>query len=328
MKTSNMLNVKGIFLFSLFILYSSICQSQVAYFGKSLANSQKLETFKKTTTLFTLQYTDYAELEKFDQAIKKTWTITPYKIIKPEDLARYDTLANYSFFYFDGYAEKLDTTTNINIVYALKLVSPSKKPKVKEESVLATVNLFADRNTNLLVETQDQQFGSKRSIKNNLLSNLYNKSNFLNWSPGFLTGYLKQINDGLLANENCSIDYQFYNKIRLPELAKETLYVPEYIKQVFSSRLALLPPSGIIAEPYNYKLKFIPYKALDSLILNKDTPIKYVVYTQRSDDKIISIYDSKDDKIIYQRFYPQSPNFEMNDLSEIKKVIVSLSSLK
>jgi len=324
MKTLNMLKARGILLFSLFILWATICKSQVSYFGAALLNSQKLEIFKKTTTLFTLQYADYAELEKFDQAIKKNWTITPYKIIKPEDLARYDTLANYSFFYFDGYAEKLDSTTNVNIVYALKLITPSKKPKVKEESILATVALFADRNSNLLVETQDQQFGSKRSIKNNILSNFYNKSSFLNWSPGFLTGYLKQINDGLLANENCTLDYQFYNKVRLPELAKETLYVPEYIKEVFSSRLALLPPSGIISEPYNYKLKFVSYKVLDSLILNKETHIKYVVYTQRSNDKIISVYDSKDDKIIYQRFYPQSPNFEMNDLSEIKKVIVSL----
>ncbi|KQM78829.1 hypothetical protein ASE74_12785 [Pedobacter sp. Leaf216] len=319
-----MLKVRLITCLSIFILWTTVCHSQVSYFGGALLNSQKLETFKKTTTLFTLQYTDYAELEKFDQAIKKNWTITPYKIIKPEELARYDTLANYSFFYFDGYNEKLDTTTKVNVVYALKLITPSKKPKIKEESILATVTLFADQNTNLLIETQDQQFGSKRSIKSNLLSNLYNKSSFLNWSPGFLTGYLKQINDGLLANENSSIDYQFYNKVRLPALAKETLYVPEYIKQVFSSRLTLLPPSGTIAEPYNYKLKFVSYKVLDSLILNKENSVKYLVYTQRSNDKIISIYDSKDDKIIYQRFYPQSLNFEMNDLSEIKKVIVSL----
>jgi hypothetical protein len=324
MKTPYMLKVKQILLFSQFILWATICKSQVSYFGKALLNSQKLEVFKKTTTLFTFQYADYAELEKFDQAIKKNWTITPYKIIKPEELARYDTLANYSVFYFDAYAEKSDSTSNVNIIYALKLLTPSKKPRVKEESTLATVALFADPNTNLLVRMQDQQYGSKRSVKNNILSYLYNKSSFFNWSPGFLTGYLKQINDGLLANENCSIDYQFYNKVRLPELAKETLYIPEYIKEVFSSRLTLLPPSGIIAEPYNYKLKFIPYKELDSLILNKTANVKYVVYTQRSSDKIISVYDSKDDKIIYQRFYPQSPDFEMNDLSEIKKVIVSL----
>ena len=324
MKTRYMLKMKQILLFSLFILWATICQSQVSYFGKALLNSQKLEIFKKTTTLFTLQYADYAELEKFDQAIKKNWTITPYKIIKPEELARYNTLANYSVFYFDAYAEESDSVSNVDIIYALKLLTPSKKPKVKEESILATVALFADPNTNLLVKTQDQQYGTKKSIKNNILSYFYNKSSFFNWSPGFLTGYLKQINDGLLANENCSLDYQFYNKVRLPELAKETLYIPQYIKEVFSSRLTLLPPSGIIAEPYNYKLKFIPYKELDSLILNKTANVKYVVYTQRSSDKIISIYDSKDDKIIYQRFYPQSTNFEMNDLSEIKKVIVSI----
>ena len=324
MKTLNMLKVRGILLFSLFILWATICKSQVSYFGAALLNSQKLETFKKTTTLFTLQYADYAELEKFDRAIKKNWTITPYKIIKPEELARYDTLSNYSFFYFDGYANKLDSTKNVNVVYALKLVSPSKKPKTKEESVLATVTLFADRSTNLQIEIQDITTGSKRAIRNNLISTLYNKSNFLNWSPGFLTGYLKQINDGLLANKDCNLDYQFYNKVRLPELTKETLYVPEYIKQVFSSKLTLLPQSGVVLEPYNYKLKFVSYKELDSLILNTETNIKYVVYTQRSNDKIISVYDSKDDRIIYQRFYPQSPNFEMNDLSEIKKVIVSL----
>lgn len=324
MKTLNMLKVSRILLFSLFILSTTICKSQVSYFGAALLNSQKLETLKKTTTLFTLQYADYAELEKFDRAIKKNWTITPYKIIKPEELARYDTLSNYSFFYFDGYTNKLDSTTNVNVVYALKLVSPSKKPKTKEESILATVTLFADRNTNLQIEIQDRYTGSKRTVRNNILSQLYNKSNFLNWSPGLLTGYLKQINDGLLANEDCNLDFQFYNRVRLPELATETLYVPEYIKQVFSSELTLLPKSGIVAEPYNYKLKFVSYKELDNLILNSETNVKYLVYTQRSNDKIISVYDSKDDKIIYQRFYPQSTNFEMNDLSEIKKLITSI----
>jgi len=320
----NISKAKGIFLFSLLLLSATICKSQVSYFGSALLNSQKLEVFKKTTTLFTFQYTDYAELEKYDQAIKKTWNITPYKIIKPDELAKYDTLANYSFFYFDAYTEKLDNKTDINAVYALKLITPSKKPKVKEESVLATVNLFTDPNTNLLITLLDQQIDSKKNKKATLLSLLYNRSHFLNWSPGFLTGYLKQINDGLISSENHGIDYQFYNKIRLPELARETLYVPEYIKEVFSSKLALLPKSGIVLEPYPYKLKFAPYKTLDSLILNKENPVKYVIYTQRSEDKIISVYDSKDNRIIYQRFYPQTPNFEMNDLSEIKKVIVSL----
>lgn len=303
-----------------------ICsKAQVSYFGNIDLNLDKLEVLKKTTTLFTLQYSNYDELEKFDQAIRKTWTITPYKIIKPEELSSYDTVANYSYFYFDGYSEKVDSTSIINIVYALKLISPPKKGKKKNENVFATVTLFADKTTNFQAAFQTDQAGFRNSWKSSLLNNLYNHARFYNWSPGFLAGYLKQINDGLMAQENRYLDFQFYNKVRLPTLAKETLYLPEYIKQVFSSMLITLPTSGIIEEPYNYKLKFVTKEVLDSLILNKDAAIKYVVYTQRANDKIISIYDSKDDKLIYQRFYPKIPNFEMNDLSEIKKVIKSIN---
>lgn len=86
MKTLKMFKARGILPFSLFILWATICKSQVSYFGAALLNSQKLETFKKTTTLFTLQYTDYAELEKFDQAIKKTGRLHLIKSLNPKSL--------------------------------------------------------------------------------------------------------------------------------------------------------------------------------------------------------------------------------------------------
>ncbi|MCZ4224947.1 hypothetical protein [Pedobacter rhodius] len=301
-----------------------LAHAQVSYFGNEASNSEKLRVLKTTTTLFTLQYKDYAEQEKFKEAIKKTWTITPYKIIKPEELARYDTLSNYSFFYFDAYPEKADTITNANVVYTLKLVTPSDKPKQKEESVFATITLFPDVYTELTVKKTIDKPGSRKSLKRDMLNMLYNNSRFVNWSPGFLAGYLKQINDGLLLAQNREIDYQFYNKVRLPALAKETLYVPEYVREIFSSQSAKFPRNNSIQEPYNYKLKFLPFKELDSLILTDDVNIKYLIYTQRSNDKIISVYDSKDDKIIYQKFYFQSPVFEMNDLIDIKRTIKSI----
>lgn len=46
MKTLNMLKVKRILLLSFLILWASICQSQVTYFGAALLNSQKLSVFK------------------------------------------------------------------------------------------------------------------------------------------------------------------------------------------------------------------------------------------------------------------------------------------
>ncbi|RZL14102.1 MAG: hypothetical protein EOO96_31105, partial [Pedobacter sp.] len=267
----------------MFILLHGVCAAQVSYFGKESIPHEKLEIFKKTTTLFTLQYQDYAELEKFDAAIKKSWTITPYKIIKPEELAKYDTTANYSFFYFDAYSEKIDETAKANIVYVLKLATPGKKLKEKEESILATVTLFADAYTNLQVNTLDEQTGSRRAKKSKLLGELFNHSNFFNWSPGILAGYLKQINDGINSDKNRMLELEFYNKVRLPQLAEQTLYVPEYIKEAFST---VKTPGAVsnydattIQEPYTYKLKFATYEELDSLILDKSTPIKYVIYT-------------------------------------------------
>jgi len=324
MKSLKMLQIKKMLLIVALIFPVALTKAQVSYFGNEPKNIEKLSVLKNTTTLFTLQYADYVELKEFEEAIKKTWTITPFKIIKPEELASYDTLPNYSFFYFDAFTEKIDTIINSNIVYALKLVTPSKLPKQKDENIYAYVTLFADVYTNLTVKQQGEKAALRKSYKRELLNMLYNGSRFVNWSPGLLAGYLKQINDGLLLEQSREIDYQFYNKIRLPDLAKETLYVPEYVREIFSSQRVKLPKNNVIQEPYNYKLKFLPFKELDSLILNKESGIKYLVYTQRTNDKIISVYDSKDDKIIYQKFYFQSPEFEMNDLYDIKAVIKSL----
>ena len=324
MKTLNRLQMKKMFLLITLVISGVVAKAQVSYFGNEKSNIEKLADLKNTTTLFTLRYADYAEQKAFEEAIKKTWTITPYKIIKPEELAGYDKLERYSFFYFDAYAEAKDTITNANVVYALKLITPSDKPKQKEESIFAMVTLFPDVYTEQTVKKIGEKLGSRRSIKKDILTILYNHSRFINWSPGFLAGYLKQINDGLLSGQSREIDYQFYNKVRLPDLSTETLYVPEYVREVFSLQPVKLPDSNIVQQPYNYKLKFLPFKELDSLILNKKEGIKYLVYTQRTNDKIISVYDSKDDKIIYQKFYFQSPNFEMNDLIDIKNVIKSI----
>lgn len=323
-----MLIFRRIFSLSLFILFGLNCYAQVSYFAKESIPDDKLELLKKTTTLFTLQYKDYAELEKFDEAIRKSWTITPYKIIKPQELASYDTLTNYSFFYFDAYSEKIEETTSANIVYVLKLVTPSTKPKEKDEFALATVTLFADVYTNLQVNTLDEQSGSKKTKKSRLLNNLFNSSTFYNWSPGFLAGYLKQINDGLISEKNRLLAFEFYNKVRLPQLETQTLYIPEYIKQSFNTinREGAVSnyDATTIQEPYTYKLKFSSYTELDSLILDKSSPVKYVIYTQRGNDKIISVYDSRDNQIIYQKFSPNTLNFEMNDLSSIQKLIKSI----
>lgn len=294
--------------------------AQTSYFGNAAINIEKIEKLKKTTTLFTLPYSGYKEIEKYNEAIKKAWTITPYKIIKPEELVNYQRSTDYSFFYLDTYREQIDTVNNLNLVYGLKVISPSIKPNQMDETTLATVTLFPDALTNLQMMLIEQS-SSKRAAKSKQLSLLYNQAIFFNWSPGFLSGYLKQINDGLLSNQTRGLDYSFYNTKRLPKLVNETLYVPEYVREVFSSQTAPSAQETPAEEQYRYKLKFVSNAILDSLILNKDSNIKYLVYTKRSNDKIISIYDSTDGLLIYQIFSFQSPNFSMSDLNNIKKTI-------
>ena len=315
-----MLFTKKNLIIHLLMLPAFSCLAQTSYFGNEATILDKIEKLKKTTTLFTLPYSGYKSVEKFEEAIKKSWTITPYKIIKPEELAGYQRSTAYSFFYLDSYSEQIDTLKNLNLVYALKVISPSENPKQFAETTLATVTLFPDVLTSLQMSLIEQS-NSKRAAKSKQLNLLYNQAVFLNWSPGMLSGYLKQINDGLLSNQTRGLDYQFYNKVRLPELVNETLYLPEYIREVFSAQ-PVAPVQDIATEaPYRYKIKFVPNAILDSLILNKDSNIKYLVYTKRSNDKIISIYDSRDGLLIYQMFSFQSPNFSMSDLNNIKKTI-------
>ncbi len=312
--------IKKIILIHLTMLLAISSMAQVSYFGNVPAIAEKLEAFRKTTTLFTLPYADYKNIDQFEQAIKKSWTITPYKIIKPEELANYQTSTDYSFFYLDTYSEQMDTIKNLNLVYGLKMISPTLKPKQMQETTLATVTLFPDAVSTLQIVFVNEEGGSKRATKSKQLGMLYNHSKFLNWSAGLLSGYLKQINDGLLMKQTRGLDYQFYNKKRLPELVEETLYIPEYVREVFSSQPVSLAQAPA-EEQYRYKFKFVTNAVLDSLILSKESNIKYLVYTKRSNDKIISVYDSKDGLLIYQMFSFQVPNFSMNDLNNIKKTI-------
>ena len=316
-------------LLALVLTFSMAAKAQVTYYGKELFNSQKLQLLQQTTTLFTLQYKNYQDLQQFDEAIKKVWTITPYKIIKPEELSKYQTAEQYSFFSFDTFNTKTDETLTSNIIYSLALVTPSDVPKKKNIYTLAYVTLSPDLYTGINAQ---QRSGGKeeltRTVKRNLIGDFYNSSIFFNWSPGFLAGYLKQINDGLLFGQSRSLDFQFYNKIRVPELTKETLYVPEYIRQLFSAQQPASSMSDEKLEPYNYKLKFVTSEQLDSLILAPQSNIKYLIYTRRTNDKIISIYDSKDNQIIYQMLSAGKPDVEMNDLNKIKQVIQTIASNK
>jgi len=313
--------IKRLLILLLLSLSHTISNAQVSFSGNEFPDEDFLR-LKKTTTLFSFQYMDYKELENFEQALKKSWTITPYKIVQPQELFKYAGDSAYSYFYFDGFVSTAEDAKNVNVFYLLKL----SKPESKTELVLGSIALYPDFISTELIKSIDNELMSKKNKRSKMLNLFYNESQFYNWSPGFLAGYLKQINEGLLSKGTQSPDYGFYNRKQLPKLATDTLYVPKYIRESFSSASARQPLNTTteISEPYRYKLKFVSVHDLDSLILKSKDPIKYIVYTQQATNKIISIYNSENNQIIYQKYVPGSFNFEMSDLNEIRKIIVGI----
>lgn len=95
------------------LLFASLCfksNSQILIGDREIATTNNpghlseeyMQELKSTTTLFVLQNSDYESLAAWDDAIKSVWTITPYKIIKPDELSQYDN-GKYSYFTFGGF---------------------------------------------------------------------------------------------------------------------------------------------------------------------------------------------------------------------------------
>src|SRR6218665_2599204 len=82
-----------------------------------------LNQLKKTTTLFTLPFKDYQQQEQFEAAIQSVWTISPFKIINPDELGKYIGQEGYSVFSFGGFmitrGGSAPSATNMHLAYDL-----------------------------------------------------------------------------------------------------------------------------------------------------------------------------------------------------------------
>jgi len=299
----------------------NIAKAQVSCFAQSYLNDNDFRKFKGTTTLFTLRYDDYKNIERYREAIQKSWTITPFLIIKPNELAQYQDNPAYSFFYFDSYTEQPDSLNSLNVLYALKL--GADKRRKKNMPVIATINLYPDLFTLKYLQDIDYSFTSTSNKNKLFINNLYQHATFYNWSPGLLSTYLKLLNDALISRNEFDIEFETTDKLSLSKLKNEPLYIPDYVKESFSQEFNQYSILNEVnqgkSEKYQYRVQFVSTKELDELILKSGSNIKYLVYTQNSFDKIITVYDSKNNKIIYQKYTPKAYGFRNSDLSSIQK---------
>lgn len=284
----------------------------------------EMAEFKKSTTIFTLQFKDFDHIEDFQKAIAKVWTVTPFKIVRPDELGDYMKEGYSIFMYGSILIEKNGVVKGTHLFDELWLPRVKKNGKINRE-LLARITLYPDFDA---VKEGSQTYGildgkEKRSKKGNYL---YNEAHFYNWNAGFLMGYLKVVNDGLTSEVERGPYSEMTDKAAMSKLKTDTLYIPDYIYTKFNMFTGAETAKddqddSDIKSNYPYPFKVLPAAELSDLILNSKKPIKYLTYTKSSTDKFLNIFDSETGKMIFARYVKVSYNFKNKDLRRVEKAI-------
>lgn len=312
-------------IFVLLFLASQVTNAQIFVGPKEAAtlnttgsfSSNEIQQFKNTTTIFTLQNKDYAELEKFKQAIASVWTITPFLIVSPDEVNKYMD-GKYSFFTFSGFKtivrNQSGNSEMIHYIYSLWM--PDGKGEKLTEKPFAKIFLSCDFNTYKSVAG----LGRQKDFSRKLLYAAYNDAVFYNWTPGFLKGYLKTINDLLMNGESRGPFSGMAEKEELKSLQHDTLFVPDYVNVRFNPLSGAENNNDDNEEgdiSYKYPVKIISADKLSDMILDDSHPIKYLVYTRSNTDKYVTVYESATGKMIYTDYTSFSYNFKNKDYKKI-----------
>lgn len=311
---------------SLTLTQSTFAQIQVGSAqstkGPGKISNEDLAAFKKTTTYFILQEKDYANAAAFQAAIEKVWTITPFKIITPNE-RRGLNLSQSSFFDFGGFVVtrqgRSTTSVHVHLSYDLFMLSPNKKDKLIQNTFgkfLLHLDGDAYKYISRYAMSNSKRFGEKVGPY------LYNEAEMQNWSPLMIAGYLKVINDGLTSNTLRSVFEEYIDKEAIKELEKKTLYIPNYVNTKFNMFTGTEKDSevdeGDLKTAYPLPSQYISLADLEqSAQSNKEQGFFYLSYIKSSTDKYVSIFEGKTGKMIYTAYTPVSYNFKTKDLKRI-----------
>lgn len=289
-------------------------------------SDEDLALLKKTTTLFTLQSKDYDHLQDFEKAIAEAWTITKFKIIKPEEVKKYELLDGYSFFTFGGYytvfpgADKMPFY-KLHMSYELSIPEIGKKGKVNDYKYFARMLLSLDANS-ISVST----YSDIKMPEQERSTFMHSKAKFYNWGAGYLKGQLITVNKLLMAGETRVHTKQDEQMDILAGLRKDTLYIPDYIHSKYTTRMGKSREDftnendGTLKKSYSFPMKIVSGEEIDNMILNRSSPFYYLVFVRSISEMYINVYHSTKG-MIYSRNLIETYNFNHEDLSNIESLL-------
>lgn len=286
---------------TLLSVYNAIAQTKAA----PLTFSDKVALLKGRTVVFVLPEKEWKYMNDYDSLLSQSWTLTPFKVIKSNELEKYQANAtDYAFFWsgaiqnthntYSGSSGFSNTHSYSNTHYSFDLDLPhtiTKKGEIKSH-LMAKVMLYA-------------AFADKE------------KRNF---TLPFMLAYLRNTQKNLSNDKNISeFDRQDDYKLKA-RLRKDTLYVPDsilYTRNKFTGKEKLMSQSFFKA--YGGPYKFVSTAELISMIKNRDAskPLFLFEYVLSSTFKFVSVIEVNTGTMVHRRYSMMTYNIKEKDIKAI-----------
>jgi hypothetical protein len=272
-------------------------------FSEETFTASEIDALKETTAVFVLRSADIANFRDFEAAIESAWKLTPVEVIEPEDLGDYESREGYSYFLVSATA-KISTSTYLPHFYLTLHIgnSPTTYCRIELYPGDTTANLFLTHRSKEVIPT------------------IYAGARIKNWTPGMLKLYLLDLQSDLENRKRRWLFEAIRNQRALVNLAKDTLFVPDYVLEK-TNRVTMLDtkrhdPNDLF-EHYPYPFKIISATDLSGRILRGE--VRYVFdYVRSAGDNFARVY-SLTDGLIFQSYWPMSLHLKAKNIRQITK---------
>jgi hypothetical protein len=273
---------------------------------KASIGTEIVDQLRATTTVFF--YSQGSEIDSIKQAVTEGWKLTPLIFDDISNFAKYASEPKYSYFIIERYTVHSTSGsrsyTNTYYFLNLRLFKEVNKKGATITTGLCRVELYPN--------TQTLFMGGKGE-------NLYNKAAFYNWSPILLKAQLEVVSDNLERHFIPNHYYEYRDKELTNILSNDTLYVPQRLLMSFNALTAAEKvKKETVFDGYRYKFRICTDDELFDLFQTSKKGRLLFEYVKSSTDKLITIYDLQQKKVIYRTEVDLSYNLKSKDIKRIK----------
>ena len=291
-----------------------------------------LDTFRATETIFILS--NVYDTQTYEEVLKQSWTITPFRVIKLEDFHPMDFLdGKHSFAMLDANSVTTKSATYVHSFIAFFMFNMEDKleeiEKVKKKSDKKKKDYDIMREGRIVIADilmcQNEEF--IRTGSGNIQGAgeaMYQGNLFHNYTPGFLKNYFQKVNSLITESKTMGM----YGGSCLPEikaLKKATLYVPEYIGLKYNAFKVkesekTEEEKNELFKDYKYKYEYINADELSKKIMAGEE-LYYLRYVLENAQKYLQVVNSKTGEVVYKNYHPMGYKLKPDNMKEIKKAI-------